>query len=72
MKKPQYTICNTKNDRKLEEKQLNKRKEIGVIIMDLCKAFDTLNHKLIVTKLKAYSLDFNAALFIKSYLINRY
>ena len=40
--------------------------------MDLSKAFDTLNHNLLVAKLKAYDLNLNAASFIKSYLTNRY
>ena len=52
--------------------QLNKRNQIGVIIMDLSKAFDTLNHDLLVAKLKAYGLDSNVALFIRNYLTNRY
>ena len=52
--------------------QLNKRKKIGVIIMDLCKAFNTLNHSLLIDKLKAYGLNLNSASFIKSYLTNRY
>ena len=43
-----------------------------MIIMDLSKAFDTLNHNLVVAKLKPYSLDSNAALFMKSYLTDRY
>ena len=52
--------------------QLNKRNKIGVIIMDFFKAFGTLNHNLLVAKLKTYGLDLNATLFIKSYLTNRY
>ena len=40
--------------------------------MDLSKAFETLNHNLLVAKLKAYSLDLNGASFTKSYLTNRY
>ena len=40
--------------------------------MDLSKAFVTLNRNLLVAKLKAYGLNLNAALFIKSYLTNRY
>ena len=52
--------------------QLNKRNKIGVIIMNLPKAFDILNHNLLVAKLKAYGLNLNAASFIKSYLTNRY
>ena len=52
--------------------KLNKRNKIGVIIMDFCKAFDTLNHNLLVAKLKTYGLDLDATLFIKSYLTTRY
>ena len=37
--------------------------------MDLSKAFDTLNHKLLLTKLKAYALDSKSVTFMKSYLI---
>ena len=44
--------------------QLNKRKKIGVIIMDLFKVFVTLDHNLLVAKLKAYDLNLNAASFI--------
>ena len=40
--------------------------------MDVSKAFDTLNHNLLLAKFKAYGLNLNAASFIKSYLKNRY
>ena len=73
----------SKNNRKLRiilllrtienwKTQLNKRNKIGVITMEFSKAFDTLNHNLIVAKLKSYGLDLNAVSFIKSYLTNRY
>ena len=39
--------------------------------MNLSKAFDTLNHNLLVETLKTCSLDLNATSFIKSYLTNR-
>ena len=51
--------------------QLNKKK-IGVIIMELSKAFDTLNLNLLVAKRKVYVLDLNAASFIKNYLTNKH
>ena len=35
----------------------NKGQEVGAIIMDLSKAFDTLNNKLLFKKLRAYSFD---------------
>ena len=40
----------------------------GAILMDLSKAFDTLNHDLLLAKLHAYGFDKNALLIIKSYL----
>ena len=40
--------------------------------MDLSKAFDSMNHKLLLAKLKAYGLDSNPVSFIKSYLTNRF
>ena len=39
--------------------------------MDLSKAFDSLNHELLLTKFKAYGLDSNSATFMKSYLTKR-
>ena len=39
--------------------------------MDLSKAFDSLNHELLLAKLKAYGLDPNSVTFMKSYLTNR-
>ena len=34
--------------------------------MDLSKAFDSLNHELLLSKLKAYGLDSNSVTFMKS------
>ena len=40
--------------------------------MDLSKAFDTLNHDLLIAKLHAYGFEYRASKFIKSYLSNRW
>ena len=40
--------------------------------MDLSKAFDSLNHELLIVKLKYYGLDQHAVEFFRSYLSNRY
>ena len=40
--------------------------------MDLSKAFDSLNHDLLLAKLHAYGFDRNALLLMRSYLTNRW
>ena len=52
--------------------KLNMGHKVGVIYMDLSKAFDSLNHELLITKLKCYQLDQNEVEFLKSYLSNCY
>ena len=51
---------------------LNKGSNVGAIIMDLSKAFDSLNHNLLLCKLKAYGFNKNALTFIQSYFTNRH
>ena len=46
--------------------------KVGGIYMDLSKAFDSLNHELLIAKLKCYGLDQNEVEVFKSYLSNRY
>ena len=50
---------------------LDKGEYLGVIFMDLSKAFDTINHHLLLAKLKAYGFSHNALAFMLSYLKNR-
>ena len=45
---------------------LNKGNKVGAIMMDLSKAFDTLNQNLLVCKLKAYGFNKNDLIFIQS------
>ena len=44
----------------------------GAILMDLSKAFDTINHELLIAKLHAYGLDRASLEIMHSYLINRW
>lgn len=44
----------------------------GAILMDLSKAFDTLNHDLLLAKHEAYGFNRDSLLLIKSYLSNRW
>ena len=48
--------------------KLNNGSKIEVIIMDLSKAFDSLNRDLLLAKLEAYGLDNNTVSFMRSYL----
>ena len=51
--------------------RINHGSKVGVIIMDLSKAFDSLNHWLLLAKFKAYNLDSNLVTFMKSYFTKR-
>ena len=50
--------------------KLNIGQKVGVIYMDLSKAFGSLNHELLIPKLKCYGLDQKAVDFFRSYLSN--
>ena len=43
----------------------------GAILMDLSKAFDTINHELLLAKLHAYGFSEQALLILSSYFSNR-
>ena len=51
--------------------QLDKKGFTGAVLMDLSKAFDTINHELLIAKLYAYGFSKNAVQLIHSYLTNR-
>ena len=51
---------------------LNTGHKVRVIYMNLSKAFECLNHELLIAKLRCYGLDQNAVEFFKSYLSNCY
>ena len=54
------------------KKQLDNGEKVGVIFMDLSKAFDTINHSLLLAKLKAYGFSNQALSLLQSYLCNRF
>ena len=41
------------------------------MFMDLSKAFDTMNHDLLTTKLGAYGFQEDALFFMENYFMNR-
>ena len=51
----------------LWKESLDKGKHVGAVFMDLSKAFDALNHDLLIAKLEAK----NSLKVINSYLENR-
>ncbi len=53
------------------KKAVDRKGKAGAILTDLSKAFDCLNHNLLIAKLEAYGFDKNALLFVKDYLQNR-
>ena len=52
-------------------KCLADNKVMGAIVMDLSKAFDFLNHDLLIGKLEAYGFDNSTLKLIPSYLTGR-
>ena len=48
---------------------LDKKRYGGAVLMDLSKAFDTLNHDLLIAKLHAYGFSEESLQLIKSYQI---
>ena len=53
------------------KRALDRKQYAGAILTDLSKAFDCLNHNLLVAKLAAYGFDHSSLKFIYSYLKER-
>ena len=56
----------------MEKKPLDDNGYTGAILMDLSKAFDTINHELLIAKLYAYGFSKDAVKLIHSYLSDRW
>ena len=54
------------------KKSLDSKGFCGAVLMDLSKAFDTLNHELLIAKLHAYGFQKDSLSFLHSYLTNRW
>ena len=54
------------------KKELDNKGYAGAILMDLSKAFDTINHELLITKLYAYGFSKDALKLINSYMSDRW
>ena len=52
-------------------KALDDGQSVGIVAIDLSKAFDCMPHGLLLAKLKAYGFSQNACQLLKSYLVNR-
>ena len=53
------------------KKAIDEKLKVGAIFMDLSKAFDSLNHELLLCKLESYGLSPNAVKLMRSYLEKR-
>ena len=51
---------------------LDSRGNAGGVLMDLSKAFDTINHKLLIAKLHAYGFDIASLEIMYDYLSDRW
>ena len=65
---PQYSLLHML--RKWQS-SLNNGGRVGAVLMDLSKAFDTLDHDLLIAKMAAYGFGYHSLKLFQSYLSNR-
>ena len=53
------------------KKEVDKGKYVGMVMLDLQKAFDTVNHSILIDKLKALGFDSTSLSWMRSYLEGR-
>ena len=53
------------------KKELDNKGYAGAMLMDFSKAFDAINHELLITKLYAYGISKDALKLINSYMSDR-
>ena len=51
--------------------ELDKGKAVGLVALDLSKAFDTIDHTILLNKLRTFNLGNSILSFLKNYLSNR-
>ena len=65
---PQHALLRLLNNL---NKSLDQKKKVGILMIDLSKAFDCIPHDLLIAKLHAYGFDVKSLTLIHSYLKGR-
>ena len=55
----------------MEKKAVDKDQSFGTLLTDLLKAFDCLNHNLLIAKLHSYGISLASLKLLTDYLTNR-